>query len=216
MILRLKLTVSTYRMNEINFASSFMDAMNALCYVLKNFTFNVIYILLTCHWLVSRMRVVIEAWNVLHVHYTRSLLLFRLRENRSTGNTNWHRTFFSKWEIISFLGQESETFIRISRGFETQNKRGLKMVAFFQVKAKRIPFKCYQNQKLVWQSIFNMSVAGKVLNLSETGDLHASSAEHKNNMCSWCELTRINNSWFDQVFLYHCRSVFYARRRFFA
>ena len=131
LILRLKLTVSTYRMNEINFASSFMDAMNALCYVLKNFTFNVIYILLTCHWLVSRMRVVIEAWNVLHVHYTRSLLLFRLRENRSTGNTNWHRTFFSKWEIISFLGQESETFIRISRGFETQNKRGLKMVAFF-------------------------------------------------------------------------------------
>ena len=131
LILRLKLTVSTYRMNEINFASSFMDAMNALCYVPKNFTFNVIYILLTCHWLVSRMRVVIEAWNVLHVHYTRSLLLFRLRENRSTGNTNWHRTFFSKWEIISFLGQESETFIRISRGFETQNKRGLKMVAFF-------------------------------------------------------------------------------------
>ena len=49
LILRLKLTVSTYRMNEINFASSFMDAMNALCYVLKNFTFNVIYILLTCH-----------------------------------------------------------------------------------------------------------------------------------------------------------------------
>ena len=131
LILRLKLTVSTYRMNEINFASSFIDAMNALCYVLKNFTFNVIYILLTCHWLVSRMRVVIQAWNVLHVHYTRSLLLFRLRENRSTGNTNWHRTFFSKWEIISFLGQESETFIRISRGFETQNKRGLKMVAFF-------------------------------------------------------------------------------------
>lgn len=61
-----------------------------------------------------------------------------------------------------------------------------------------------------------MSVAGKVLNLSETGDLHASSAEHKNNMCSRCELTRINNSWFNQVFLYHCRSVFYARRRFFA
>ena len=61
LILRLKLTVSTYRMNEINFASSFMDAMNALCYVLKNFTFNVIYILLTCHCLVSRMRVVIQA-----------------------------------------------------------------------------------------------------------------------------------------------------------
>ena len=31
--------------------------------------------------------VIIQPWNVLHVHYTRSLLLFRLRENRSTGNT---------------------------------------------------------------------------------------------------------------------------------
>ena len=49
LILRLKLTVSTYRMNEINFASSFMDAMNGLCYVLKNFAFNVIYNLLTSH-----------------------------------------------------------------------------------------------------------------------------------------------------------------------
>lgn len=43
-------------------------------------------------------------------------------------------------------------------------------------------------KKLVSQSIFNSSIAGRALNLSETGDFSTSSPEHKNNMCPWCAI----------------------------
>ena len=134
--------------------------MNALCCVLKNFPFNVIYIL-EQPMNELRMRNSLSSVKGLHVCCTRLVISLPFawksvnRKHALLLNFTYFGVFMNKDFSVFFTRKWNSFFIE---SIENQNWRGFNNF-IFQTKPMRIPFKCYQqrswycNQYLIvqWQ-----------------------------------------------------------------
>lgn len=159
--------------------------MNALCWTMKNFT-SQCYLYPWTMWMRSCTH---ASWPVKHEAFTtcntracRPLPV--CVKNPNAGNTNCLRILLTyEKNSFSFFGDQKMKLFWMWHKL----KRVVLLKKFpFSLETDANSFQLLSALKLVWQSIFNRSMAGTTLTLSETGDFCTSSMEHKNNMCSPC------------------------------